>query len=400
MELLPILEKIAVPRPNHSQAVRETAVFLKEFLSSFGIPFTIQEFYVRHHHALLQGVTFILLSLLALLFIKKQRSLPALICVLGILGVITLENFTSFHIVSWVLQRPAENIIIEFKTPDSQQEVIFAAHFDSKTDMLDHIQRSVFVKLLPFMLLLGIIISLLTFPGNRLKLFNNKLFRFISLLGALGLVIYSLTVFLWLGGYIFIDKKDQSLGAVDDGASVVALLNLAKNISQAKIYIGLSDVTILLMDGEEVGYQGAYFYVNQRFKKSKIKETKPVYLINLELVGQSGTIYYSEKACSIFVCIPSDTDLKKKVQAVWQELSNIPAVPKSKTTDDSFTFARVGVPFVTIGNTGEKGVGYAGFHSKADNMERVDSENLTLMTLFLNKMIESFHTGNLNQSIR
>jgi len=299
MELLPILEKIAVPRPNHSETVKQTAVYLKDLLTSRYIPFTTQEFSVRYHQSMLQGAVIIILSVLFLLFIKSKRPDLALISVLAILGVIVLENETSFHAVSSVFQRPGQNIVLEFKAPDSQRELIFAAHYDSKTDVLDHVQRTIFTRMMPFMLVMGLLISILTYLAGKFKILNAKPLRAIYLMGATSLVIFSMSAFAWLGGYIFLGDKDHSPGAVDDGASVVALLKIADDIHLGNLDIGHSDVTILLTDGEEVGYQGAYHYTQDRFGETSEQLEKPVYLVNLELVGQRGTIFHSQKTyCS------------------------------------------------------------------------------------------------------
>ncbi|MBU2512365.1 Zn-dependent exopeptidase M28 [bacterium] len=390
MELISILEKIAIPRPNHSEAVKQTAVYLKDLLSSRQIPFSTQEFSVRCHQTLLLGVTIIILSVLFLLFIKTRRPFLALFSVLAILGVIILENETSFHTISSLIQRPGENIFVEFKTPGSQRELVFAAHYDSKTDVLDHEQRSIFLKLLPYMLVMGILISFLTYLSKKFKILNARPMRSLYLLGAFALVVFSLSAFAWLGGYIFLGEDKHSPGAVDDGASVAILLKMADEIHQGNLDIGQSDVTILLTDGEEVGYQGAYHYTKEKYGEEVQIRNKPVYLFNLELMGQSGTLYHSQKTCSVFVCYPADADLIARVVNVWSNISDKPAEPLRSMTDDSFAFGAIGIPFVTIGNTGLPGLGYGGFHSTTDGMSRVDPENLQRMSLFLEKIIESY----------
>ena len=55
MDMYAVLEKIAVPRPNHSEAVDGTAVFIRDLLSSWDIPFTVQEFVLRPYQQLLVG---------------------------------------------------------------------------------------------------------------------------------------------------------------------------------------------------------------------------------------------------------------------------------------------------------------------------------------------------------
>ena len=105
MELIEILEKMAVPRPNHSEAVEQTAVFLKTLLTSWGIPFTVQEFPLRYHAMLLQGIFIILLGAVFAYFIVKKRPILALVAFFALIALrlvpIYLESFkVSSHIVN------------------------------------------------------------------------------------------------------------------------------------------------------------------------------------------------------------------------------------------------------------------------------------------------------------
>ena len=59
-------------------------------------------------------------------------------------------------------------------------------------------------------------------------------------------------------------------------------------------------------------------------------------------------------------------------------------------TDDAQRFMTAGIPAITIGNSGEPGLGEAGFHSTADNPGRVNIANLKLMIRVLERYIEGY----------
>ena len=61
MDYFDILQKIAVPRPNHMEAVDRTAGFLQDLLGSWGVPFDTQEFLLRYHMPFLSDLTVLVL---------------------------------------------------------------------------------------------------------------------------------------------------------------------------------------------------------------------------------------------------------------------------------------------------------------------------------------------------
>ena len=62
MDMMAVPERIAVPRPNHSETLESTAVYLKELLTSWGVPFSVQEFPLRPYMMLIVAITILLLA--------------------------------------------------------------------------------------------------------------------------------------------------------------------------------------------------------------------------------------------------------------------------------------------------------------------------------------------------
>jgi acetylornithine deacetylase/succinyl-diaminopimelate desuccinylase-like protein len=368
----------------------QVAAFIKEMLSSWGVPFITQEFALRPHAMLLWGVGSVLLAAIFVILILKKKPLWAFIPLLLLPAFIFAEAEFSKPVLSWLIQKPAENIVIEFKSNAPVRELIFAAHYDSKTDFWDHLERARIASLFRPSLFLGLALIIWTLLTKKVKILSAKKFQVATIIGSVAfLVIYGLA-FSWWGGYIFMSQKSDSLGAVDDGASVVILLALAKDIQDSRVNIGSSDVTILLTAGEEVGLQGADHFVKKRFGSGRLNDRPSPYLVNMELAGQNGNMVYWEKTGTILRFYEADAGLVKRLNVTWKEMTGKDMDSYPTIGDDSKMFAEAGVPVVTVGNSGLPGLGRGGFHSVDDNLERIDPENLELMRETLARFIESY----------
>ena len=390
MDVMEILRKIAIPRPNHSEALEQVASYIKELLASWDIPFVVQEFSLRHYSLFLLGLATLILAVLFFILILKKKPLPALITVLIILLVLILEVEMNIHPVSSLMTKPGENIIVSFKAPDAVRELIFSAHYDSKTDFYDHVQREFVTRLLPLFLALALLLSIWTFFVKRYAILKKTAPRVITLVLAASFVIYCFFAFLRLGGFIFMSKESESLGAVDNGTAVVTLLAMAKDIRDGNVHIGRSNITILFTSGEEVNLQGARWYAQKRFKEKQNKPDLPAFLVNLEVVAQSGNLVHWKRVGKLFRYLSADPDLIRRFNTVWSDISGNQMDTIDKLADDSFEFGLVGIPFVTVGHSGLPGPGMGGFHRETDNMERVSEKNLELMIRTLKRFIASY----------
>ncbi|MCP4130506.1 MAG: Zn-dependent exopeptidase M28 [bacterium] len=390
MDHTALLEKIAVPRPNYSNALEETAGVIKDFLTSGNIPYTLQEFTLRHHSLLLMGAAFLVLTLILFFAVYKKRPFLVLVSILSIplLAIIETELFVS--VVSWLFTKQGENIIIQFPASDPVRELIFCAHYDSKTDVFDHIERAFFTGMMPWMVLLGVLLSIRGFLAKRFDFFARKILVRLSLFGAVVLILFSVGTFAMLGGYIFLPAEKDSPGVIDNGGSVVTLLALAEDIKKGAVDVGSSNITILLTSGEEVAFQGAIHYVKERWGGKGVSKKEPVFFINLELSGQRGKMYYAKEAGGIFSTFPAHPGLVERFNRVRKSMGKELITRDSLTKDDSIPFATAGVPVITVGHTGKPGMGFAGFHSIHDSMDRFYEPNLIDMKQTVTMVIESY----------
>jgi hypothetical protein len=391
MDLAEILAHLSIPRPNHSQALGETAAYIKTLLAGWGVPFVVQEFTLRPYMQLLLGATILLLAILLFVFVLKKKPLAALIMALAIPVVLILEFELFIPVVTALVTKGGENIILNFSVPNPARELVFAAHYDSKTDFWDHIQRSKIYAFIPLAVIIGLAVAIFVFFTRRYTVLRKKAVTAVTLVLAGAVIAYWGLVFLGFGGYIFIPADRQSFGSVDDGGSVAALLVLSKDIHDGKVNTGNSNITIVFTSGEEVSLQGAHAYILERFGKGQ-KPAVPVSMVNLELAGQNGTMVYWKKDGQFLKFYDADPGLAERLGAVWKEVAGTAMESRPALTDDAQRFMTAGIPAITVGNSGLPGLGEGWFHSTRDDPGRINPGNLKLVISTLEKYIEGYNS--------
>jgi hypothetical protein len=391
MDLMEIMSHLSIPRPNHSQALAETATYIKTTLTDWGVPFVVQEFALRPYMQLILGVAVLFLAVLLLVLVIKKRPVIALVVALAIPLLLIVEFELFIPVVTGIVKDTGQNIVVTYTVPNPERELIFAAHYDSKTDFWDHVQRAKIYRFIPLAFILGILLSIFTFFTRRYAPLRRKGPAAVGIVIAGVLVVYWGLVFLGFGGYIFIPSDRQSFGAVDDGTGVAALMALSKDIHDGNVSLGNSNVTIIFTAGEEVTLQGAHWYVKERFGAGSAPAL-PATLVNLELVAQNGPMVYWKKDGIFLKYFDAAPELIERLGAAWTRVSGTSIEPREKITDDAQRFMSAGIPSITIGNAGTPGAGEGGFHSPKDNIDRVNSQNLALMIQALELYIEGYLT--------
>jgi ABC-type sugar transport system permease subunit len=73
------------------------------------------------------------------------------------------------------------NIIMHFPSSSAVRELIFCAHYDSKTDFWGHIQRAMVYQFIPVAVEMSVLLVLWTFFVRRKGALSKKIFRIITL---------------------------------------------------------------------------------------------------------------------------------------------------------------------------------------------------------------------------
>jgi hypothetical protein len=388
MDLIPILKQIAVPRPNYSDAVDGTASFLMHLLRGWGIDYQVQEFYLRPWVMLILAITILALSILFALAIIKKRPVIALSFAVAVPLLLVLEFELFVPVVSWIGGKQGKNIVVEYRAPAPAREIVFMAHYDSKSDFWDHEQRAKVYRFMPAFFILAIALALWTFAVRRRESLGRGAPRAAAVALASLYVVYICLVALGFGGFVLVSDRHSSPGTVDNASSVTALLALAKDVKDGKVPIGSSNITIVLTGGEEVNLQGAHHYLRERINRG-LDKSIPLSMVNLELAGQPGNLSYARKDGVFLKYFTPDQDLVAKAGLAWKAVSGRDISEGETITDDAQRFLAAGIPAITIGHDGLPGPGFGGLHCEMDDMSRVDGKNLELMV----RMIEKFVTS-------
>jgi acetylornithine deacetylase/succinyl-diaminopimelate desuccinylase-like protein len=389
MYLFEILRQIAIPRPCHSKSLDEVIGAIKNLLASRDIPFVTQEVTLMPFKQLILGIFCLILGIVFFILIMKKKPVIALICIAVIPIVLILETEFIFNIVSPLVTKKSENIIMTFDVPEPERELIFAAHMDSKTDVFDHTDRKIIMMFLLPVIIMSLFIPVYLLAARKFKKISGKIPIRITQILAGVFVVFWFFFFLRMGGFIFL--SEQSPGAVDDGTAAVSLIGLADQLNRGTIDRGNSRVTVLLTTGEEIGLQGADAYVDEYYRKTDRTGEPDPYLVNLELVAQNGNLIYWKKVGIFLNYYSTSQELIDRVRSAWRKVSGKDLESIETLGDDSYRFHAVGVPAVTIGHTGKPGLGLDGFHTPADNLDRVNRENLEMMAPLFKTFIESYN---------
>lgn len=379
-ELMAIL---SIPRPNGSAAERWTSQALQHWLQKRSIPYQIHTF--RQYPYLFEatGIWLILSrTLLALAILLRWNWWSIPIALLGLLGG-TLDVALHLPLVSWPGMRRAENLVIEFSSPEPKRELILSAHYDSKTELLDHHQRMFFLKNLRLGIVITFILGVIGPLESGLQAQGSGwavVTYGIGVALALALVIlaWGLGLNLSTGRLL-----TPSQGAVDNGAACAVLLGLAERLHHERTQPTQNSeaqpggcpmpqnlkITIALFSGEEVNMQGSRAYVRER------DWPLPAGALNLEVMAQNGDYMFWELEGSVFHLSPTSAEINQTICKAVNAVTGQTARPAGPVNSDGASFLAGGIPTGVLGTYDLHWVD-TGFHQPSDNLQRVVMERL------------------------
>jgi hypothetical protein len=282
--------------------------------------------------------------------------------------VVLLQNGLGLPLLGVFGAQTEQNITTHVPAAAPEQRLVFSAHYDTKTDLFDHVVRTpIYVLGLPaaLLLLLG---PLAVGVGNRKRLPRlRKLTRRLAL-GTAGL--YCPLLCLAASGGALVGQRSR--GALDDGGACVVLLELARELTQSPPE--RTDVEIVFFAAEELGAEGSQAHVSRRFAASPDLPTRA---INLELIGASTDLAILPRETTLLEGHDADPGVIELLQSVHRDHAGgpLPLTPLGGTTD-GYAFRRVGIPAATLVSTVPPWWVPRGMHSSADNRSRIDVEAL------------------------
>jgi hypothetical protein len=383
-ELMSIL---STPRPNGSAALEETKRTLQDWLGQRNIPFRLHAFRLHPFFFECIGVWIILSRMLLAVAIWLRWGWAALpIAVVGAIGG-TLDVRFNLPVVSWPGTRRGENIIIQFDPPaGASQEIVFSAHYDSKTELLDHFQRMFFIVRLRAGLVLTLLLGLLGLADGLLQALSPIYADILFGLGA-ALTLPMLFLAFGLGLNLSLGRLLRpSQGAVDNGAACAILLGLADRLAKDQFPIPNTKITIALFAGEEVQMQGSRAYARDR------DWPLPAVALNLEVMAQDGEYVYWEQDGNAFGLTPTSTHVSAAIAEAVEQVTGQPARPAGPINSDGFSFISVGISAGVLG-TFDRRLKETGFHRPTDNLGRVVMSRLPEGVEILSRFIAKYDQG-------
>jgi hypothetical protein len=372
-----LMALLSVPRPNGSVAERETAQALKEWLARQGIAYSTQSFRLHPYFFECIGLWLILSrTLLALAVLDRWGWWTLPIALVALLGG-TLDVALNLPLITWPGARRGENILVEFEPPGASQEIILSAHYDSKTELLDHRQRMFLFKYMNFGILLTLLLGLW---GPLDTWLRSEPVHWIGVILTVPMLILA-----WgLGSHLSLGRTlKPSQGAVDNGAACAILLGLAEQLSNQGPLPVNTKVTLTLFTGEEVNMQGSRAYVKSR------DWPLPTAVLNLEIMAQNGTYIYWEKDGNVFRLLSTASPLNELFSTAVEQISGAPAQSAGPVNSDGASFLFAGIPATTVG-TLDVHLGETGFHRPTDSLERVVMERLPEGVEILGALLHTF----------
>lgn len=372
---------LSTPRPNGSRAEAVACQSLCSWLSEQDIAHRVQDFRLYPFYFEAIGI-WILLSrtLLAVAIWSRWGWLTLIIAVLGILGG-TLDVVLRLPLVSWPGSCTGENILIEFEPARPRQEVVLSAHYDSKTELLDHRQRMFFLKSVRFGIMLTLFLGILGPLDDYLRIQNSNMATIAHAIGIaatipLLLLSWGLGLNLSTGRFL-----KPSSGAVDNGAACAVLLGLAKQLAAGEVSLRHTRVTLALFSGEEVNLQGSRAYVSSR------NWPLPSAAVNLEVMSQDGDYVLWDEDGSVFGLSPTSPEINRALSEVVNNVTMRNPRSGGPIISDGASFLAAGIPTAVLG-TYDQVRKDAGFHKPADCLDRVVFERLPQGVEILKRFLE------------
>lgn len=174
--------------------------------------------------------------------------------------------------------------------------------------------------------------------------------------------------------------RNQPFDAANDGASGVAvILEMARQIQQKKPNVG---VDFILWDIEDYGKsqddspnETTWCIGSQYWAKNQpVKGYKPLYAINLDMVGGSNAQFTQDEISRKFA-----PEILKKVWDIGNEIgysAYFVNIPSGNLIDDHFWVNQAGIKCIDIIHYSDNGGFYMNWHTQLDNLNNIDRNTL------------------------
>ncbi|MEE9606542.1 MAG: M20/M25/M40 family metallo-hydrolase [Myxococcota bacterium] len=365
------------PRENGTAALHETASFLVDALGRSGVDAELVRFTAQPYGLRLVGVVALVMGLLYFRLMRKGKRAAALILAVVVPVLLLAERDHYATIVGWIGAQPQYHVAARLPARAAVQRLVLTAHYDTKTDVLDHVQRAPIDYLTLPVVVLMVLGALAGIGAARFRRRARALER-LGTAAAWAAALYGVGAFVALSVGAFLPSR--SPGALDNGGSCAVLVRLAGALAEAPP-LERTDVEVLLLSAEEVGVQGSWEYAAKRFASPP---ALPTFVVNLEGLGAStGHVVLGGERFTLRT-FPPDPRLVALLDDVHRERFGEPVeVTAYAGATDARSFLAHGIPAATL-MTREPGQRFTrGLHSARDVRSRLDPAALDASTAYL-----------------
>lgn len=278
------VKNLAFPRSTGSDGEKKAKDYIINSFKDLNLETEIQEFTYSTFPLSVMARLFLLALIVIQIFIYiLYAKYPVYSVILSITVVMLIIASTkwrkSYHRlfkIPWK-RKTSSNIIGRKKRGEDKKNIIFMAHYDSKSQTLPAFWRAVIfgTSFSGSALLIGITIlfSLLKFLGYPLPLWDKTLLFYLCTLTITSYILLQLN-----------RSENKSPGALDNASGVALLLELARILPEET---GDSNLTFLATGAEEDGLCGAIAFMEE---KEKEYDRNNSYFINFDGPGSEGNI--------------------------------------------------------------------------------------------------------------
>jgi hypothetical protein len=382
-ELEALLDRLSVPRPNGSRALRRTARALRARLEADGIPCSEERFRVAAYFNELLGLWLVLSGPALLAAVLVSGGWVALGVAVLVVLVPALETGRLTPLLTRWIRVPARNLICELPAPERVREVVVAAHYDSKTEFLDHARRLWLLRRARLAMGLALAAGLASVAHAVLREGGSSWAPWALALGvASALPVAAFGVALGANLLLGRWRSPPSQGAVDNGAAVAVVVELLRRLARGDPGLRHVAVTGCLFAGEEVQMQGSRRFVEAR------RGRPPSAVVNLEAVGQNGGYGLWEADGTALTRVPLDPGLTASLAAAVQRVTGEEPLRLPTVNSDALPFLRAGVPAAVLSSL-DRTHGLLGLHSPLDRRERVHGAKVAECVEILARWLEA-----------
>jgi hypothetical protein len=323
------------------------------------------------------GVAVLALGVAYFLLMRRRRFAAALAVALATPALTLAVVEYRLPALGGIGATTQHNVVATLSAPQPRQRLILSAHYDTKTELLDHVART------PLQLLAVPMFGLLLAAPLR------GIFRRMRGLepgrwervGGTAAAVYGAAIGLTYAAGAVIPAR--SPGALDDGAACAVLVRAAEELA-AGPRPERTEVRIVLFSGEELGAHGAWSWVGGHFPHGP---DLPTAAVNFELIGASRRFLVGGETSLTRHHRPPEPLL----DAVDRALAAAGGEPLHRTRGagltDAVAFLAHGIPAATVVGREGRFLIPRGMHSARDRRDRVDPAAMDLTLRMVREIV-------------